>query len=242
MMVIHSPICLAQTDWSDNFDDGDYDGWTVLNGSFSASAQSLQATDVGPTTNWNLISHDSETTRGFWSFNLYGNTSTTRSLDIVEVYFLCDELTEAMHFSFYATSTTVPLNGYGFYIRIQAYDIRHPGIHFYKFVDGYRDTLEYVEPLNTDGWYHYNITRDVNGEFNVYVNDTLRLTVTDNAFTVSNTFAIFSFDNHRIDDIIVSGSTDPPPPQIPGFPAVVIGIGLCVGLGVGILIRRRYRS
>ena len=59
-------LCSAATVWSDNFDDGNYDGWTVVDGSFSASEYMLEATGDYP----NNIYYNSSVIWGTWSFDV----------------------------------------------------------------------------------------------------------------------------------------------------------------------------
>ncbi len=241
-----TPNCIAQTDWSDDFTDGDYTGWTVLNGSFSASSQSLQAVGGSLGSNWNLITHDSDITQGFWSFNLHGNTSTYHSADFIEIMFLCDELNTPVEIATGTWSTVsvfAPLNGYSLLIII--YSIyQATSIQLYKWTNGvgeWLNTTDLYTDIETTGWKHYNITRDANGNINFYMNDTLTLSATDTGYKVSTSFCMWSYPNHKIDDITVSGTTDPPP-VIPGFPALAIGIGLCIAIGFGVMIRRRQKK
>jgi hypothetical protein len=244
-LMMNSPSCLAQTDWSDNFNDGNNNGWTLLNGSFSASSQSLQAVGGSVSTNWNLITHDSDTTQGFWSFNLHGNTSAYRSTDFIEIMFLCDELTFPVDFldAYPTVSVFAPLNGYSLFIIIQSI-YQGTSIQLYKWTNGVGEwliTTPLERDIDTVGWKHYNITRDAIGNINVYTNDTLTLSATDTGYKVSTCFLMWSVPNHKIDDITVSGTTSTPPGVL-GFPVLAIGLGLGVGLGVGISIRRRDKK
>jgi hypothetical protein len=67
LMFASQPIlCNAEIVWSDDFDDGTYDGWTVGEGSFSASEYMLEATGEFP----NNIYHESSVITGTWSFDV----------------------------------------------------------------------------------------------------------------------------------------------------------------------------
>jgi len=51
--------------WSDDFQDGDYDNWTIQKGTWTAEDNYLKTTDKGG------IYHPSTTTVGTWSFDAY---------------------------------------------------------------------------------------------------------------------------------------------------------------------------
>ncbi len=62
--------CKAETVWSDDFNDGNYDGWTVLNGTFIVEDGVLK---TGPE-NFNVIQCTSYgPSTGTWSFDLLAN-------------------------------------------------------------------------------------------------------------------------------------------------------------------------
>ena len=94
------------------------------------------------------------------------------------------------------------------------------------------------------------ITRDANGQFYVYINDTLAMQFVDTTYDTSNYFVIMAEQDTAIDNIIVSDTIDIPPPTtpngeppgIPGFPVVTIGTGLLLAMGIVLTQRRRPRS
>jgi hypothetical protein len=58
-------------DWSDNFDDGNYDGWTVIQGGFGVTDGVLVGTANGPGDASCSIYHESNVSMGTWSFDVY---------------------------------------------------------------------------------------------------------------------------------------------------------------------------
>ncbi len=59
--------CKAEVVWSDNFDDGNYGGWYVANGTFSAVDHTLKPV-LGD--NYYEIGHTSTINNGTWSFDV----------------------------------------------------------------------------------------------------------------------------------------------------------------------------
>ena len=57
-------------DWSDDFDDGNYDGWTVTAGSFAVNSGKLTVTAMAPGPAFPVILHPSNTTFGNWTFDV----------------------------------------------------------------------------------------------------------------------------------------------------------------------------
>ena len=61
--------------WSDNFDDGNYDGWTVEDGDYSVTDGALRSEATGDLNN--IIWYPSTTAVGTWNFSfMYDETET----------------------------------------------------------------------------------------------------------------------------------------------------------------------
>jgi len=59
-LACNVPRCSAQNSWSDDFSDGNYDYWTVEEGTFNASNHILETTgDAGGSVDWHKIRHSS---------------------------------------------------------------------------------------------------------------------------------------------------------------------------------------
>ncbi|MFW9834065.1 MAG: hypothetical protein ACFFEK_08735, partial [Candidatus Thorarchaeota archaeon] len=78
----------------------------------------------------------------------------------------------------------------------------------------------YVVPIGSydveevAGWYHINITRDYEGNFEVYFNDTLGITVTDSTYTTCKLFTFTAEGGYALDNIVVVSYPDVYPPDI----------------------------
>ncbi|MFW9968492.1 MAG: hypothetical protein ACFFEA_15195, partial [Candidatus Thorarchaeota archaeon] len=90
------------------------------------------------------------------------------------------------------------------------------------------------------GWWHINITRDYDGNFEVHFNDTLGITVTDTTHTTSDLFTFTAEAGYALDNIVVVPYPEPPSPTpsptpIPTSPPlpwelIVIGGGAAVAV------------
>jgi hypothetical protein len=86
------PICHSTVTWSDNFDDGNLDGWTIsgtshagrsvealviAEGNCSASSYALQATGVPKMAAYTYVSHPAGISTGSYSFDVFFNEGGT---------------------------------------------------------------------------------------------------------------------------------------------------------------------
>jgi hypothetical protein len=82
---------VAQTfDWSDNFNDENYDGWTVIDGAYTATGGELFVTAVGAGDAHPFIYHPSNTSFGNWSFDVTIVDDPQPDPDHVMVSFMSD--------------------------------------------------------------------------------------------------------------------------------------------------------
>ncbi|MFX1475168.1 MAG: hypothetical protein ACFFCO_06815 [Promethearchaeota archaeon] len=224
-LLIHAPPCQAATVWSDDFNDGTLDGWTVDTGVFSADDHTLQG-DAGM---MSRASHTSTVATGTWSFDIH-----------------CGYL--GIGVQFISLEIGAPL------IEYYSYDItvsgRNEQIYFFRHWNYVPTRLGNYTPTTILGWHHFDITRDADGQFYVYINGTLAMEFVDTTYNSSNYFVVQAELDTAIDNIRVSDTVDisPPttsngelPPGIPGFPAVTIGAGLVLAM-VLILGKRRKKK
>jgi hypothetical protein len=105
---------------------------------------------------------------------------------------------------------------------------------------------------DASGWWHINITRYQNSTFNVYINGTLGITVTDTRLTSSDLFSFYADVGYALDNIVAvpgpeptttattttTTTTDgPPPPDL--LVLAVIGGGALVVIVVIVTIKRK---
>ncbi len=223
-LLIQPPPCRAATVWSDNFNDGNLDGWTVDTGEFSAADNTMRG-NIGMASRGY---HTSTVATGTWSFDVH-----------------CGYL--GIGIQFISIEIGDPL------IEYYSYDITISGrmeqIYFFRHWNYVPTRLGNYTPPTILGWHHFDITRDAEGQFYVYINGTLAMEFVDTTYDTSNYFVIQAEQDTAIDNIVVSDTVDIPPPTntngepplgIPGFPTVTIGAGLILAVGLVITLRRRH--
>jgi hypothetical protein len=176
--------------WSDNFDDGNYDDWTVIDGEFNATGGSLEATDVSGASGAK-ITHNSSVNIGTWSFDII-NPSCQLAVNFLDGSTRTDEVIFFIHIHPYPEITTIKL------MRITM------TVEPYTTQLGQYNVSEPVSRLN------FNVTFDIGWRFNVFINGTHRMSrITE---SISGTWEQFSFWSDEVgpalDSVAVSNSID----------------------------------
>ncbi|MFW9767367.1 MAG: hypothetical protein ACFFF9_10390 [Candidatus Thorarchaeota archaeon] len=188
------PHSVAAVVWEDNFDDGNYDDWTVSQGSWDASNGYLVA-EYGSDL-LHEIWHNSSQIEGTWSFDLF------------LVYDSNDY--GSMYFDFIVNGTSE----YSFHVSCDE------GNPIVALIGG--ATLESAGlAIGNQTWTHIDITRNSTGGMHVYVNATGPvaepiLSAVDTTHSISERFEIvstYSVEGSRVDNIVVKDTIDIVPPE-----------------------------
>ena len=198
------PQSAAAVVWSDDFDDGNYDGWTVELGDFLVTDGELLSQSGD---NVRMIWHASSQTVGTWSFDHWHPTHTN---------------IHTQNFIFLASGDVTPSPAYsGYGIRITECTI-----FLIRYDEGTSVSLAFTI-LETfyETWTHYDITRNTTGGFHVYANATSttaepNLVVVDTTYDISdkfllregnygNTYPVSRIDNITVDDEILITPPEP---------------------------------
>lgn len=227
------PICLADMQWNDDFNDGDSDGWiankcTVENGS-------LLAVDSPA-----IAYRESTVTTGTWSFDL-------KHLAWSEANRPSGQLSGYIYNSIIYFMSTNP---------------EELPRRFYCLVAGYVITDEWNKPAYTlrksaglggdigawpllaswdgieFGWYHFDITRDANGEIHVFMNGTMTAHVLDEDVKSSEYFIYSAYQNRALDNVVVSDTIDVVLGPSPLLGGVLVG-GFCILIVIALKVRIR---
>jgi hypothetical protein len=175
--------------WSDDFYDGNYDGWKVTHGEWEISNETLQPLDVTDL-NYCVITHPSTVAYGTWSFDL--------------------KLTPYKNFYFAFINSNGTFATYGYFYELQIFpQSTSSQFRFRKVTGDYETTLEnlfdHFAYTKSDDWNHIDITRDQNGKFSMFLDKELLFEVTDDNITTSEAFIITSHPHGGyIDNIEVS--------------------------------------
>ena len=215
--------CRAAVVWNDNFNDADYNGWTLELGSFNAVDGSLRGVDVT-----NAIRHDTATTTGTWSFDVQIVPQSSAYITL---------FAQVVSAGIADDCYTIRINQFGIDLREST-----------DWTNTYLDQASFADPIN--GWQQLDVTRDGSGQFYVFINGTQRLEGTGTSHDTATYFVLYCTNTAAFDNIVVSdtidivpttgpGGTGTQPSTIPGFPLAGIILGLVIPVTVVLLLRRR---
>jgi hypothetical protein len=218
--------CKAATVWSDDFNDGNYDGWTVMNGTFSVEDGKLKA---GPGDYNVIVCPSYSPAYGTWSFDVL---TKSVGLDMAIVFIG----TYPIYYTVY------PIPNQGFVIISSSMG---GALLLRKFLNGSTSTS--TPPgfyVSSSAWQHINITRNQDGRICIYDNGTLVRDVTDNSvIPTSKYFAFYSARGAIIDNIVVSDTVDIQPPAAPFYTQTwfyaAVGVVAIVAVAIVVLLMRR---
>jgi hypothetical protein len=174
--------------WSDDFDDGEYDGWFVANGTFSAEDYTLKPV-LGDNTY--MINHLSTATSGTWSFDVLVGEGAV-------IWLMYDGV------------------GYGLIVAAWfGMDGAHLRLYNVSYEKG-NVIGERIFQSGIPSWQHIDVTRNLDGRTCVYLNGTLFIDVVDYVARKSWFFMYNPYGESAIDNIVVSNTVDiePPPPPL----------------------------
>ncbi|MFW9806757.1 MAG: hypothetical protein ACFFFK_08520 [Candidatus Thorarchaeota archaeon] len=226
--------------WSDNFDDGNYDGWTILGynsttlepiaGNFSAASGMLTSLDDDV----NIARYTSTMTVGTWSFDLFV-PDDDNNVGSIDVMFTSNGTRPFPHYS----SLTVSFEAWYDQNRFDLWELRgnNQGI-----------LLDHFVPAGIEGWWNVIVTRSNVGHYKVYINGTLRMDVVNNDVTGSDYLEFFCWNvtGAAIDNIVVydeiwpttTPTTTAPPPDA-RILLMIVGVGVAVLVIIAIVCLRR---
>jgi hypothetical protein len=181
-----SAIPSSTDSWADDFNDGNYDDWTVTIGGYSAASNILR----GTTTTWNYIEHPSTAANGTWSFdyNFYAGGD-------LAIWFIANG-----HWQ--SGDTTQAQSGYFvlFHPHDDAIELwMDPGDEGYN-----RVLLGSWSPPDFVKWWHVEITRDSDGLFTVFLDGVNRIQATDTTYNTSVFFGFLGYNHQEMDNVRVN--------------------------------------
>jgi len=144
----------ATSDWSDDFEDGNYDGWTVIQGDFSVIGGELTGTTNGPGDSHASIYRESNVTLGTWSFDV--NIPSAGSYGWVPVAFMAESTS-------HLTDVYYVVEWYSGDMWLSRYnDLSQVIIESYDLPDNHHW-----------GLHHVSVVRNSTNDFYVYLNGSL---------------------------------------------------------------------
>ena len=215
--------CRAAIVWNDNFNDTDYNGWTLELGSFNAVDGTLRGVDAT-----NAIRHDTATTTGTWSFDVQIVPQSSAYITL---------FAQVVSAGIADDCYTIRINQFGIDLREST-----------DWTNSYLDQASFADPIN--GWQQLDVTRNGSGQFYVFINGTQWLEGTGTSHDTATYFVLYCTNTAAFDNIVVSdtvdviptmdpGGTDTQPLPIPGFSFATIIFGLLIPVTAVLLLRRR---
>jgi hypothetical protein len=232
-MGYYPVTCSGTVVWSDNFDDGNYDGWTMGSlswgnppSNWSAANNYLQIEQEA----WGSISHPSNVAYGTWSFDFRANGTYLSYDEGVSIAFVSNdvhnttEVPTGNDWSCYGLKAYGTNEGTGFTICLLRW---HDGV---RYNIGYNGT-----PLSLANWHHIDVSRTTDGLFKVYHNGSLVIQGEDTELTTSELFVVSLVDWLMIDNVVV----DDTPPATIDWVLIGVGISTVVIIAVVVIILKR---
>ena len=206
--AINRPILSAEV-WSDNFDDEDISDWDLFMFNYSvepntrhpggSSAEGGVLRLLGD--RWNFAGHNSSVAFGTWSFDI--DIQDPRNEIHFYVHFICEVVDDDWLFR----GTIGGCVSLGFYTH--EYDPHEIWLLRSDFEDEGRLFLDTSYTNDSIiGWRNVIITRELSGQYYVYLDGTLILKGKDLLVATSERFYIMSKANPAIDNVSVSNTID----------------------------------
>ncbi|MFW9850735.1 MAG: hypothetical protein ACFFF4_16535 [Candidatus Thorarchaeota archaeon] len=236
----YSPIAVSSTEvWSDNFNDGNYDGWTICENTAIISPSTWSAADNYlqiDQEDWGIISHPSDTAYGTWSFDVKGDEALVDSASHASIEFISTNVT-----------TLDDLNDWTCYwIYFTVSSVSEGKMYTLKLRKNVNTVLAFYDtPVPVGGWQHIDVTRTAAGMFSVYLNGSLVMQVGDNDITTSDMFTLSPNKWHMIDNIVVDDEITITPTTTTDVPVdwtlIIIGVTVVVIVLVLVIIVLKRR-
>jgi hypothetical protein len=243
LMLAFIPVpVVADEVWSDDFTDGNYDGWTISdnsrvydgaygwNGSdWTAANQYLQLDQE----EWGIISYPSNVAYGTWSFDFKANETLSAHGALGNIEFISnnihdlDDIDEGIAYLIQFNAPT----GVNFYISLR------------KYVGDVLTEYANTTPIPFAGWHHIDVTRNTTGGFSVYHNYSLIIQEVDTEIDTSEMFWLWFERGQMIDNIVVNDEVIPITPPItttttapPPIDLLLVGIGVSAVVIIVVLV------
>ena len=241
-----SPLaCRSAMVWSDDFNDGDYDGWTICenlalgskwptagyNGSqWSATNSYLQLDQEG----WGVMTRPSNVAYGTWSFDFkFNETQIGYGSDAAVVIISSDDI---------LTDDWDDPEYFEIYIHFEVSTLEEPHnftLFLKKYHDGDRTIIDSVWHVPVAGWHHIDVTRNTTGWFSVYHNGSPIMEGGDTDIDTSELFWLQFEEWQMIDNVVVSDTVDITPEPFDWLPIAIIGASAVVIIAVLVIILKR---
>jgi hypothetical protein len=229
----------AAVQWSDDFADGNYDGWNVVSSEWSAAENLLEVVDGTPVgcdlcVIPGIIYHESTVTSGTWSFDIEYDLNSTEEAAVPKVFFMSSD----------------PENWNGYCVEIQPVVSGESRLAAFRLLRGtttqgvvgtdYTILGSFDVDEGDEGSKHIDVTRTTEGQIMVWIDGVQAIQATDTVIDAESCeyFVVFSNNKWTIDNIVVDDAVTVG--QVPlELIAIVVGVPAIILVGVAALKFRR---
>ena len=233
----------ADVVWSDDFNDGNYDGWIICENpgmgwdasNWSAASYYLQVDQE----DWGSISRPSNIAYGTWSFDFKANETQITLGRGFAINFISNDINNV-------TNVVEDDDMICYWLRCRAIVTSEDDkfeLSLRKWYGGVDTALaQSATRLSVADWHHIDMTRNTTGWFSVYHNGSLVMQGVDTAMTTSELFVVSLTDWHMIDNVVVDDEIIPPPTTTPTtttpppFDWLLIGVGVSAVVIIVVLV------
>ena len=192
VMMHQADVTAIETGWTDDFNDGNYDGWIVVNGTWSASSNYLNATG---SIEHNSVFHASTVMEGNFSFDIFADETVNTQSQFGYMISFASEAGLVDYGGVY-----YPENG--FFL-----EIHFTTLNLWRVTDGtYGQTIGDLALTSLDGWYSVNVSIMSNYSIKVWVDGDLEIDeISLTRFSNIERFFVQMPEGGAIDNIVVNG-------------------------------------
>jgi len=187
--------------WSDDFNDGILDGWTV-DGWNSTELPATQEDANITAEDYTMRVYGEETSRAYHTSNVaYGNWSFDVDCAATEYNHFYIAFVSAL-----PTDINSPPAEYGIMVVTGVFGSWDNDFIFYQRNVGSFSIVpvSVYDSADVSGWHHIHITRSLDGNFTVAFNGTIQMEFVLGTFSSSDVFSFYSMPGPAIDNIIVT--------------------------------------
>lgn len=244
------------TIWSESFDGPTLDGWTTYGLNMTGELP------IEVTANYTLDDHNLRYRGEFQTHAYHASTVSfgnwTFDVDCVDnkehhfyLAFMCAGMMNPDNLP-----ASIPAE-YGLMIVTDAFGAFDNEFVFYRRTAGSPDVAQVIDRYaagDLSGWYHIRVSRDSNGNADIFINGTHRMEGLANIGVTSEYFGFYGAAGPAIDNIVVEDATTPTTPTTPttstqatelpnpDMMPVVLAIGAAIAVVVVVIVVMKRRS
>ncbi len=201
----YCPLTVSSAEvWSDDFNDGNYDGWTICNN-----------TAFNPPSNWSAVNNylqieqddhgtiyrTSSVAYGTWSFDFKANETQVESGTAASVSFIGQKDINNV------TQVAVIEDACGYWLRFRIVSVTEGHsieLSLRKWIDGLDHVIDSsATKMSVGDWHNIAVTRNTTGGFSVYQDRLLTMQGIDTEMTTCDRFTFSTNSWHMFDNVVV---------------------------------------